>query len=37
MSQQELDNALAARDAARAELAAANAAAEKATLDLGYT
>ena len=37
VSQQELDNALAARDAARAELAAANAAAEKATLDLGYT
>jgi membrane fusion protein (multidrug efflux system) len=37
VSQQELDNALAARDAARAELAAATAAAEKATLDLGYT
>ncbi len=37
VSQQELDNALAARDAARAQVDAAQAAVEKAALDLGYT
>ena len=36
ISQQELDNALSARDAAKAQVDAATAAAEKATLDLGY-
>ncbi len=36
ISQQELDNALSARDAAKAQVDAAAAAAEKATLDLGY-
>ena len=37
VSQQELDNALAARDAAHSEVDAAKAAVEKASLDLGYT
>ncbi len=37
VSQQELDNALAAQDAARAQVEATKAAVEKATLDLGYT
>jgi membrane fusion protein (multidrug efflux system) len=37
VSQQELDNALAAQDAARAQVDANKAAVEKATLDLGYT
>lgn len=37
VSQQELDNALAARDAARSQVDAARAAVDKATLDLGYT
>lgn len=37
VSQQELDNALSARDAARAQVDARKAAVEKATLDLGYT
>jgi membrane fusion protein (multidrug efflux system) len=37
VSQQELDNARAARDAARSQVDAASAAVEKATLDLGYT
>ncbi len=37
VSQQELDNALAAQDAARAQVAAAKATVDKATLDLGYT
>jgi membrane fusion protein (multidrug efflux system) len=37
VSQQELDNALAARDAARSQVEAARAAVDKATLDLGYT
>jgi membrane fusion protein (multidrug efflux system) len=37
VSQQELDNARAARDAATSEVAAAKAAVEKASLDLGYT
>jgi membrane fusion protein (multidrug efflux system) len=37
VSQQELDNALAAQDAAKSELDAAKAAVEKASLDLGYT
>jgi len=37
VSQQELDNALAARDAAGSEVEAAKAAVEKATLDLSYT
>ena len=37
VSKQELDNALAAQDAGRAEVEAAKAAVEKATLDLGYT
>jgi membrane fusion protein (multidrug efflux system) len=37
VSQQELDNALAARDAATSQVDAAKAAVEKATLDLGYT
>jgi len=37
ISQQELDNALSARDAAKAQVDAAAAAADKATLDLGYT
>lgn len=37
VSQQELDNALAARDAATAEVEAARAAVEKSTLDLSYT
>jgi membrane fusion protein (multidrug efflux system) len=36
VSRQELDNALAARDAARSQVEAAKAAVEKATLDLGY-
>ena len=36
ISQQELDNALSARDAAKAQVDAASAAVEKATLDLGY-
>lgn len=36
ISQQELDNALSARDAARAQVDAAAAAVDKATLDLGY-
>ena len=36
VSQQELDNALAFRDAARAQVDAQKAAADKATLDLGY-
>lgn len=37
VSRQELDNALAAQDAARSRVEAAKAAVEKATLDLGYT
>jgi len=37
VSQQELDNALAARDAARSQVDAATANVDKATLDLGYT
>ena len=37
VSQQELDNARAAQDAATSEVEAAKAAVEKATLDLGYT
>ena len=37
VSRQELDNAIANQDAARAQVDAANAAVEKATLDLGYT
>jgi membrane fusion protein (multidrug efflux system) len=37
ISQQELDNALSARDAAKAQADAAAAAVDKATLDLGYT
>ena len=37
VSQQELDNALAARDAAKAQVDAAQAAVDNATLDLGYT
>ena len=37
ISQQELDNALSARDAAKAQVDAAAAAVDKATLDLGYT
>ncbi len=37
VSQQELDNALAARDASRSQVEAAVAAVDKATLDLGYT
>jgi membrane fusion protein (multidrug efflux system) len=37
VSQQELDNARAAQDAARSQVDAAAAAVEKATLDLGYT
>ena len=37
VSQQELDNARAAQDAARSQVEAAKAAVEKATLDLGYT
>ncbi len=37
VSQQELDNALANQDAARAQVDANKAAVEKATLDLGYT
>jgi len=37
VSQQELDNALAARDAATSEVEAAKAAVEKSTLDLSYT
>lgn len=37
VSKQELDNALAARDASTAQVAAASAAVDKATLDLGYT
>jgi len=37
VSQQELDNALSAQDAARAQVDAQKAAADKATLDLGYT
>lgn len=37
VSQQELDNALSLENAARAQVDAARAAAEKATLDLGYT
>jgi membrane fusion protein (multidrug efflux system) len=37
VSQQELDNALAAQDAARSQVAAAVANVQKATLDLGYT
>jgi membrane fusion protein, multidrug efflux system len=36
ISQQELDNALSARDAARAQVDAGSAAVDKATLDLGY-
>lgn len=36
ISQQELDNALSARDAAKAQVDAAAAAADKAALDLGY-
>ena len=36
ISQQELDNALSARDAAKAQVDAAAAAVDKATLDLGY-
>ncbi|HVQ30675.1 MAG TPA: efflux RND transporter periplasmic adaptor subunit, partial [Vicinamibacteria bacterium] len=36
VSQQELDNALAFRDAAKAQVDAQKAAADKATLDLGY-
>jgi membrane fusion protein, multidrug efflux system len=37
VSQQELDNALAAQDAARSQVEAAKAAVDKATLDLSYT
>jgi membrane fusion protein (multidrug efflux system) len=37
VSQQELDNARSSRDAAKSQLEAANAAVDKATLDLGYT
>jgi membrane fusion protein, multidrug efflux system len=37
VSQQELDNALAAQDAAQSQVEAAKAAVQKATLDLGYT
>jgi membrane fusion protein (multidrug efflux system) len=37
ISQQELDNALSARDAAKAQVDAGTAAVDKATLDLGYT
>ncbi len=37
VSQQELDNALAAQDAASSQVEAAKAAVEKATLDLSYT
>lgn len=37
VSQQELDNALSARDAARAQLDAEKAAVDKVNLDLGYT
>jgi membrane fusion protein, multidrug efflux system len=37
VSQQELDDALAAQDAAKSQLEAAKAAVDKATLDLGYT
>jgi len=37
ISQQELDNAVAAQDAAKAQVDAAQAAMENATLDLGYT
>jgi len=37
VSQQELDNALAARDAARSQVDAATANVDKSTLDLGYT
>src|SRR5262245_37931966 len=37
VSQQELDNALAAQDAARSRVDAAKAAVQKATLDLSYT
>jgi len=37
VSQQELDNALAAQDAAKSQVDAAKAAVQKATLDLGYT
>jgi membrane fusion protein (multidrug efflux system) len=37
VSKQELDNALATQDAARAQVEAARAAVEKATLDLSYT
>lgn len=37
VSQQELDNALAAQDAAGSEVEAAKAAVQKASLDLGYT
>jgi len=37
VSQQELDNAMAAQDAAKSEVEAAKAAVEKSTLDLGYT
>jgi membrane fusion protein (multidrug efflux system) len=37
VSKQELDNALAEQDASKSQVAAAKAAVEKATLDLGYT
>jgi len=37
VSQQELDNAISAQDAARAQVDAGKAAVDKATLDLGYT
>ena len=37
VSQQELDNALSSQDAARAQVDAMKAAADKASLDLGYT
>jgi membrane fusion protein (multidrug efflux system) len=37
VSQQELDNAMSARDAAQAQVEAQSASAEKARLDLGYT
>ncbi|HKW00629.1 MAG TPA: efflux RND transporter periplasmic adaptor subunit [Vicinamibacterales bacterium] len=37
VSQQELDNAKAAQDAARSQVEAAKAAVDKSTLDLGYT
>jgi len=37
VSQQELDNAMSARDAARAQVDAQKAAVDNATLDLGYT